>query len=239
MYYKTMLGKDETVHITWCHHGNIDNYFAVSIMDLIKMFPTHIGSWNSVQGLGLLSKSRNIGVKHFLDETDDDWLFMVDSDEYITIDAFAKLVNLADAEETPFVSGLYFAANWKTPTELEPVPLIFKLTEDNGVQPFLDYPKDKAVEVYAAGTGCLLIHRSVLEKMREDFGEQWGYNWAWFQDGPIGDDKWLSEDLSFCDRVNNAGFKIVAHTGAVIPHRKQMWVMESHYEDWLKAHELY
>lgn len=233
-----MIANDETVHIAWCHHGTVDNYFAVSLMDIIKMFPTHINTWNSIQGLGLLSKSRNQIVQHFLDNTEDDWLFMVDSDEYITIDAFAKIVNLAEKEEYPFVTGLYFAANWKTPTDLEPVPLIFELTKDNGVQPFFSYPKDQPIKVYAAGTGCMFIHRSVLEKMREMYADQWGSNWAWFQDGPIGDDKWLSEDLSFCDRVNNAGFEITAHTGALIPHHKQMWLMESHYENWLNSKDL-
>lgn len=232
-----MIGKDETVHISWCHHGQVDNYFASSIMDIMKFFPTYMGSHNSVQGVGLLSRSRNLMVKHFLDNTEEDWMLMVDSDQYITIDAFAKLVNTADKDEFPFVSGLYFAANWKTPVELEPVPLIFKVADD-GVQPMLDYPKDSVVDVYAAGTGCLLIHRSVFEKMREQFGETYGNDWAWFLDGPIGDDKWLSEDLAFCDRVNQAGIKIVAHTGAVTPHHKQMWLMEDHFDAWIKAQEL-
>lgn len=233
-----MIGNEETVHISWCHHGQIDNYFAVSIMDIIKMFPTHINSYNSIQGLGLLSKSRNMAVKHFLDETEDDWMFMVDSDEYITIDAFAKIVNTADKDEFPFVSGLYFAANWTSPTDLEPIPLIFELTKENGVQPFFAYPKDEVVEIFAAGTGCLFIHRSVLEKMREKFSESHGDNWAWFMDGPIGDGKWLSEDLTFCDRAQATGIKMVAHTGAVVPHRKTMWLMESHYENWLSDQDL-
>lgn len=233
-----MIGKEETVHLGWVHPGTVDAYFMTSLLDIVKMFPSYVGSHNAVQGLGLLSKSRNQVVSHFLDNTEDDWLFMVDSDEYITIDAFAKLVNSADKDEVPFIAGLYFAANWKTPTELEPVPLIFKLTDFNGVQPYLDYPKDSVVDIYAAGTGCLLIHRRVFETMRDKFADQWGYNWAWFQDGPIGDDKWLSEDLSFCDRVQAAGFKLKAHTGAVVPHHKQMWLMESHFDDWLKTQDL-
>jgi hypothetical protein len=233
-----MIGKEETIHISWAHHGSVDAYFAYSLLDIVKMFPTHVSSYNGVQGLGLLSKSRNQMVTHFLDNTEDDWLLMVDSDEYITIDAFAKIVNTADAHEYPFVCGLYFAANWKTPEELEPVPLIFTLTEEDGVQPYFDYPRDQIVDIYAAGTGCMFIHRSVLEDMRDKYWEEFGRSWAWFQDGPIGEGKWLSEDLAFCDRVNSAGIRIVAHTGAIIPHRKTMWLMESHYDTWLRSQDI-
>ena len=233
-----MIGDKETIHIAWAHNGQVDAYFAHSIMDLLKMSPTHINSYNNVIGTGLLSKSRNILVKHFLDETEDDWMFMVDSDEYITLDAFAKLVNTADKDEFPFVSGLYFAAYWIKPTEMEPVPLIFKMHENSEILPFFDYPENKVVEIFAAGTGCLLIHRSVLERLRELGAETNGRDWAWFHDGPIGNNKWLSEDLMFCDHVQRAGFKIVVHTGAIIPHHKQMWLMESHYKDWLKKQDL-
>jgi len=233
-----MIGDKETVHISWCHGGQVDASFAFSLMDIIRMFPTHVGSYNAIQGIGLLSKSRNVGVKYFLDNTNDDWMFMVDSDQYITPDAFAKLINAADSQEVPFVSGLYFAAYWPKPNELEPVPLIYVNKGEAGVLPYYDYPKDSLVEVYAAGTGCMLIHRSVLEKLRELGAEISGKDWAWFQDGPIEAGKWLSEDLLFCDRVQRAGIKIHAHTGAVMPHHKSMWVTESHYDDWLKKQDL-
>ena len=51
-------------------------------------------------------------------------------------------------------------------------------------------------------------------------------------DGPIGGNKWLSEDLVFCDRINQAGFKMFAHTGAVLPHHKSIWLVEKNYKDW-------
>lgn len=225
---------NETICITWCHHGEVDAYFAHSIMDIIKQYPTRVGSFHSVQGLGLLAKSRNMQVKHFLEETTDDWLFIVDADEYINVDGFEKLVNSADRDEYPFVCGLYFSGTVPEPGTLEPVPLIFvKHDLPIGVQPFFDYPKNSLVEIYAAGTGAMLIHRSVLEEVRKGYSKHFGKDWAWFQDGPIGDNKWLSEDLTFCERVQSLNIRMVAHTGAVFGHHKPFWVMESNYDTWL------
>lgn len=220
----------ETVHIAYPHSGEVDAFFAHGMMQLCKTYPNQIGSFNNVLGLGLLSKSRNIIVQTFLDNTTDDWLLMIDSDEYLSPENFQKLIDTADKDQLPFVCGLYFAANHPTPSELQPVPLIFVMTEE-GVQPYFDYPRDTVVEIYAAGTGCMLIHRSVLEKMRKRYSE-YGPDWCWFQDGPLYPNRWLSEDLTFCDRVQNLGIKMVAHTGVVLPHHKTMWVMESHYLAW-------
>lgn len=228
-----MMGNKETVAIAWCHAGEVDAMFAHSILDLVRLYPNRIQSCESVLGLGLLSKSRNILVKNFLDNSKNDWLFMVDADEYITPDAFNKLVNLADRRTAPAISGLYFAANFSEDQELQPVPLIFVNDPELGIQPYFDYPHNKVVEIYAAGTGCLMIHRSVLERLRELGEEAYGRDWAWFMDGPIGGNKWLSEDLVFCDRINQAGFKMFAHTGAVLPHHKSIWLVEKNYKDWV------
>lgn len=223
------MKKNETIHITWCHAGEVDAFFAHSIMTIIQKMPNRIGSFNNILGLGLLSKSRNMAIKHFLDNTTDDWVFLVDADEYIGIPEFKLLIDAADADERPFMCGLYFAANFTKPDLLQAIPLIFELTEENGVQPYFDYPRNEIVEIYAAGTGAMLIHRSVLEYMREYGKEVYGKDWAWFQDGPLEENRWLSEDLTFCGRVQHLGIPMYAHTGAIFPHHKKFWLMESHF----------
>jgi hypothetical protein len=35
-YKLGMIGKEETVHISWAHHGNVDAYFAYSLLDIVK-----------------------------------------------------------------------------------------------------------------------------------------------------------------------------------------------------------
>lgn len=223
------MEKNETVHISYPHGGEVDAMFAHGMMVLLREKGERIGSFNNVLGLGLLAKSRNIIVKHFLEQTTDDWILMIDSDEFLSSDNFQKLVDTADKDERPFVSGLYFAAWQPTPDKVTPMPLIFVVDPENGVQPYFQYPRNTVVDIYAAGTGCMLIHRSVLEQMREVYGDDYGRDWCWFQDGPIEDNKWLSEDLMFCLRLQSMGVRMVAHTGAVLPHHKLTWLMESHY----------
>lgn len=226
-----MIGKDETVHISWPHHGQVDNHFAISLLDLVKGFPSVIGSYNSIHGLGLLAKTRNIMVKHFLEETKDDWLLMVDSDEFVSITAFGKLLSAADKDSAAAISGLVFSGGYET--RLEPMPCIFKIDKNGLNKPYYDYPEDQLVEIDSAGAGCILVHRNVLNKIKELYEEQTGPTWAWFQDGPIGSsDFWVSEDLTFTARIKEAGYQLYAHTGAILPHHKGLWITDEHYKEY-------
>jgi hypothetical protein len=225
----------ETIAIAWAHTGKVDTEFCLSLMEIIRQKGPKVGSFYCVEGTGLLAKSRNIMVKHFLDNTSDDWLLMLDDDERISVQAFDLLSATADKIERPAVAGLYFAALWDG-LNLRPVPLIFKQTEDGGIQPVDDYPKDSVIPVVAAGTGCILIHRDALKKIRDGHGED-NQDWCWFQDGPIGGNKWLSEDLSFCAKLGQFEIPLVANTGAVLQHHKEFWVDAAHHDSWLQNNE--
>jgi hypothetical protein len=227
-----MIKKEETIHISWCHGGDVDNAFAICLLDIARKFPGIIHSYGSIYGIGLLSKSRNMMVKYFLDETDAAWMLMVDTDQFLSLDAFSKLVSSADSQSYPVVSGLVFGNT--TEFDVQPSPCIFNVTKDGAVAPIRDYERDSLIDVYAAGTGCLLLHRSVLEKMRDAFGETSGKDWAWFEDGPIGKNVWLSEDLMFSSRLQALGIRIAAHTGATLPHHKRVWITEDLYLKSLK-----
>jgi hypothetical protein len=94
--------------------------------------------------------------------------------------------------------------------------------------PILNYPDDRVIEVDSAGTGCLLIHRSVFEKFQADANPHQGQSWCWFQDMPVNGD-WFSEDHWFCARAREVGYRLHAHTGVILPHRKRFWLSDKQY----------
>src|SRR5690606_31048939 len=86
-----------------------------------------------------------------------------------------------------------------------------------------EYPKDTLVQVAGTGAACLLIHRSVLDKMRANHGDHW-FDRVRYDDGQA-----ISEDLSFCARLMQQGAKVFVHTGIKTTHHKQLWVGEDDY----------
>lgn len=229
------MKSNETICIAWVHGGVVDTEFAISMMTIVKS-RKQVVDYHCVYGTGLLAKSRNIVVSHFLNNTKADWLLMLDADERISVEAFDKLVKTADSKEKRFVAGLYFGALWEG-ANLRPVPLIFNTDETGGINPWDNYPQDSVVEISAAGTGCMLIHRSVFLEIQAAANPLQGPDWCWFQDGPIGENRWLSEDLSFCARVSQAGIKMYANTGATLGHHKDIWVTEEMFQRWLAVNQ--
>jgi hypothetical protein len=229
------MQKNETIAIAWAHDVVVDTEFALSLMEIVRQRSSRISSYHCVEGTGLLSKSRNIAIKHFLDTATADWLLMIDTDQRVPLASFDLLVQTADKNKRPVVSGLVFAAVWNG-LSLRPVPAIFSTQDNGGILPYDNYPKNSIVEISACGAAYLLIHRSVLEKIRE-MSNQDTRDWCWFQDGPINGNRWLSEDLTFSSRINDAGFKLHAHTGATAGHHKMMWLEEPMYDAWAAQNE--
>ena len=222
----------ETVAFAWIDPGQVEGAFAHALTELVRERGKKITAFIRVEG-GLISRQRNQVVKTFLDSDDSDWLLMVDSDEVLTVPVFDLLVETAHAIERPVVSGLVFTASSSAGGDglaPSPMPCIFKATNVGvRVTPFIDYPPFEVVEVDAAGTGCLMVHRSVLESIREHADDLGGPDWCWFRDMPMAGD-WFGEDLYFCRLVRSLGFPIHAHTGAVLPHRRFYWLDNRSHE---------
>ncbi len=227
----------DRVVVGWCDPGQTDGGFTASLARLALSRPERLASPPLIRmvGSGLLSRTRNELVVNFLDRTDGDWLWMVDSDEQLPVDAFDRLVEAASYRR-PVMAGLYFAA-YPNPGGMFPLPRPLIFTHDGvGHVPIWDFPRDTVIPVDAAGTGCLLVHRRVLNAIR-GVADAAARDWAWFQDGPTPDGRWVSEDLTFCARIRSAGFPLHAHTGAVLPHRKGFWIGVEHYDEWRASND--
>jgi hypothetical protein len=219
------------VTIGACDPGEVNAAWAYNMIQLAQSRSSRLGPFVRIKGSGLLSKLRNRVVATFLDSTTSDWLLMLDTDEQLSVKAFDMLIDAAHDKERPVISGLVFAA-FDADKHLypKPVPAIFQDSPD-GFLPLNKYDPDSIFEIDAAGTGCLLIHRSVLAKMREQADPNQGKDWCWFWDGPI-DGTWISEDLLFSRRIRQLGFPIHVHTGVVLPHQKSYWLDDKHHLDW-------
>lgn len=218
---------NDRVTISWPDPGQVDGQFCASLLTLMAQRYKRIDGILRVEG-GLLSRQRNEIVKHFLDDTRAAWLLMIDSDEQLPVEAFDKLTQAADVDERPVVGGLYFGT-WPGGLIPQPVPHLYRQGDGVAMVPVIDYPPDQLIDVDAVGTGAILIHRRVLEAIREKADDHEGRDWCWFRDLPVGG-RWLGEDLYFCRRIRALGFPIVAHTGAILQHRRRYWLDERQFE---------
>jgi hypothetical protein len=221
-----------TVIVGFLSPGQVDSMFALRLADLYRERRDRIVDLMTDENSGLLSRGRNRIVANFLDHpAKPDWLLMLDTDQQLEVDGFDKLIAAAHDTERPIVAGVYFGA-WGGEFYPTAVPLIFRdhPTYPMRFAPVVNYPRDTVIEIHSAGTGCLLVHRSVFERIAEadDNPHDPQKRWCWFRDMPVNGD-WYSEDHFFCSVARENGFKLHAHTGVVLPHRKRFWLDERHH----------
>ncbi len=133
------------------------------------------------------------------------YVFMYDSDVIAPRDAVLRLMS----HNKPIVSGLYCR---RSPPAGVPVMI------RNG-QWVTNFPKRSLIEVDMVGAGCLLIHRSVLEKLPHNSrpGKPW-FDWQVDMAGHVPEGEAVSEDFRFCQRARQMGEKIYVDTSIVCKH---------------------
>jgi hypothetical protein len=85
-----------------------------------------------------------------------EWVFLLEDDVIIPVDAFLKLNEYMKKGDIPVVSGLYFLKN--SPTE----PLVYR---GRGNSCFARFKPGDMVWADGVPTGCLLIHCGILKLM--------------------------------------------------------------------------
>ena len=153
----------------------------------------------------LITKARNDLVEKFKG----DWLLFIDSDMTFEPDALNKLI----AHDLDIVGGLCFR-------RVPPYnPTIYqKINGSLKWQWQHEYPKDSLFEVDATGCAFMLIKKRVFEKLKKPYFE---YNGN------------VSEDLFFCHKAKEAGFKIWIDSSVKIGHLGMFPVDEKFYENYI------
>lgn len=183
-------------------------------------------------GTGGLIHARNQAVYEFLEDYPDaDWLFWLDTDMGFQPDALELLLGAADPVERPIVGALCFSQRDDEPDgmggwRVQATPTIYDwitLADQTGYAVRWDYPQDTVTRCAATGSACIVIHRSVLERIREEFG-------TWYDRVPNpSTGQVFSEDLSFCVRAGGLDFPVYVDTRVKTTHFKHQWVSEEDY----------
>lgn len=191
-----------------------------------------------------LPAARNATVLQFL-SSDADWLFWIDTDMGFRPDIVERLLEAADPTERPIVGALCFAQRelagdgtggyrcTATPTIYDwSTGVDMKGNHRQGFVARTEYDVNALNRCDATGSAAVLIHRSVFETIREQFGPTW-YNRAPESPEPNaqGVIVMLGEDMSFCMRAGIVKIPIHVHTGVKTTHHKAIWLGEDDYID--------
>lgn len=183
-------------------------------------------------GTGGIVDARNKMMAAFLDDAEEEWLWMVDTDMGFPANTLDALVDAADPVDRPVVGALCFGLKMNDPDgyggyNVEPFPTIYGWQQGKDGHPgfshAVDYPRDTLLRVAGTGAACLLIHRTVGERLRDAHGDNW-FTPVRYPDGRL-----VSEDLSFCYRLGQAEIPLFVHTGLRTTHAKQIWVGEREF----------
>ena len=240
---------DGRVVVSYVHSNDVAINFHHSMFKmwehLLRQDDPLLAGWLPMRyGTGGLVEARNRIAATFL-ETGHEWLLSLDTDMGFAPDTLNRLVAAAHPTERPVVGALCFInseirSDGMGGVVTAPKPSIFfwGTTPDGpngekggtGFLPMIEYPADTLIECSGTGAACILVHRSVFEKMQA----KWGHNYYGQIANPDGGQA-FSEDFSFCIRCAEFGVPVHVHTGIKTTHQKVIFLQEDHHQQFLAA----
>ena len=210
---------NETITFGLCDPGTIDANFMDGIFELVfwaKKNQINIDGRIRVNG-NQIARQRQVVFDTWADGAKTDWLLWIDSDIVLTPEAFKLIWDVADKDTKPVVSGVYFISQDNEQSLMRPYPAIFKKGKSKYELDLIHpLPKNEIMKIDAAGFGFLLMHKSIVPKIRKInpdysvFAEEQGLG-----------EKFVSEDIAFFRNLAKTGTEVYSHTGAVVKHIKR------------------
>lgn len=136
---------------------------------------------------------------------DIDWLWLLGDDHVFDPDLLLRLL----AHDVDVVVPLCLKR--QAPYD----PVVYSGEDDHGSHVVADMPESGLVEIHAAGSAGMLIRRHVLEAIPQPVFEAFGAQ---------------NEDLNFCRKVREAGFKLWCDLDAPLGHIGLVRVWPHHTE---------
>jgi hypothetical protein len=222
-----MIGKNDTVALGWCDNGTTDGKFTEGLTTAILAGPQNgmiINTSLRVQG-NQIGRQRQVLFDHWADKIKTDWLLWVDSDIVLNLDAMKLLWQTADKINRPVVSGVYFISKENEGTLMRPFPVLFDNVNEFQIKYHHPLPENQVLKVDCAGFGFVLMHKSIVPKMREAHPGKGMF----METGDGQDDHFIGEDIIFFRRMEKAGIPLHAHTGALVKHIKRFSLDYDYY----------
>ena len=133
-----------------------------------------------------------------------------------------------DAEKRPLITGVYFTTDNPEEPLMVPMPTVFNFVNDGeggfGLARVHPLPVNELIKVDAAGMGFILMHRSIVPKVREVAPDG-----QIFMEMGRGS-KFIGEDIFFFALCDKAEVPLYCHTGATAPHMKRFSFDEHYYK---------
>ena len=152
-----------------------------------------------------------------------DYVMWFDSDMQFQPDTLKRMLSIMEANDLDILSGVYYR---RVPPY---TPVLFEKLEMDSNQhcEHLSMAKvpDGLFEVEAIGFGCVLMTTSVLLDVIAKFRDAFS---------PIGR---VGEDLSFCIRARECGYKIFADSSIQLGHCSHSIVTKEFFEAYTKSKE--
>lgn len=240
------LKESVVIIATPCYGGVVTEQYSQSLFNLsIRAVANELRlGYATIANESLVTRARNELVHNFL-ESKGTHLMFIDADIGFQANDVLHMV-MADKDvvtgayplkthDWSAVSNLASSGNLN-PVDLERSAIQYVINiqkpDPEMVGKSVDVEiKDGLVEVWDAGTGFMLIKREVLEKMIEAYPETLYYSdkdmtlplekrkrYALFDTMIDTDQRYLSEDYTFCRRWQDIGGKIHMSVGTVLNH---------------------
>lgn len=168
----------------------------------------------------LVYDSRNNLAKHAL-SMKADYILWLDSDMMFEPDTLERMMATMQEKKLDILSGIYYRRRHP----FSPV-LLKKLSIDENnfaeYENYNEYPEDDIFEIEGMGFGCVLMSSDVLFDVAAKYKD-------WFS--PLGR---VGEDLSFCWRARQCGYKIFADPSIQLGHCGSQIITKGFYEAFLK-----
>jgi len=225
----------ESIVFGFCDPGTVDAKFMNGVLDTVF--------WAKQNKINIVGKIRAMGNQigrqrqgvfdTWANQETADWLLWIDSDIILTPEAFKLVWDTADKDIRPVVSGLYFVSKENEKTLMQPMPALFKEGKDKYELEIINQiPHNQVIKIDCAGFGFLLMHKSIIPKMRKISPE-----YSLFAEEEGLGDNYISEDIVFFRKLKATGVELYAHTGATVEHMKRFSLDINYYNVYWNALE--